>query len=114
MGFTSALEVVKIFGLPGLVLLIWWLDQRAQTRALMAYRDDTQAILRQYKEHVDAIAQMYKNNVALVEASLAISKDLREIVVHNTSCWQAALKAIEDNQYCPEIRLDKRARGKEE
>lgn len=59
----------------------------------------------------EAVVKMYENNVKLVEASEGLSKDLKEIVIMNTQALTLLNKNIENNQFCPMVRLEKRAEG---
>lgn len=85
------LAFVKAMGLPGAIIIIWYVDRR-----------DSQAILKKYKEDMDESREMYRSNVRLVEETQEISKnycnlasDLKDIIVMNTQAamlLQAELK----------------------
>lgn len=85
------LEFLRAMGLPGAIILIWYIDRR-----------DTQTTLKQYKEDMEETREMYKSNVRLLEDTQAIGKnyckladDLKDIVVMNTQSnmlLQAELK----------------------
>ena len=55
--------------------------------------------------------QMYDDNVTLVENYQGISKDFKEMLIMNTQATQQMTDAIKTNQFCPMVRLDKRAKG---
>lgn len=112
------LEIVSAFGVPGIVLIIWWLSDKASQRTMADYR----SLLEQYRQdmmkeacrHDCALAemrQMYENNVELVKNYLRLASDLKDIVIINTQKWQEAHDKIVGNQFCPNIRLRKEAEG---
>jgi hypothetical protein len=74
------LEFLRAMGLPGAVIIIWYIDRR-----------DLQAVLAKYKKDMDETREMYKSNVHLVEATQEIGKnycniadDLKDIIIMNT------------------------------
>jgi hypothetical protein len=69
---------------------------------LLAYLQRTQ--------HAAAV-RMYENNVTLAESSGQLAKDLKEVVIMNTLAFQRLADDIEQNQFCPAVRLEKRAGG---
>lgn len=101
-GFTfgSLLQLVKAFGLPGMVFIIWYAGERRNEKVLAAYREDTQAV-----------AQMYKDNVELVKSYEVLSEGLHDLLVLTTRTTQQMLDAVTTNQYCPYVRLQKQAKG---
>jgi hypothetical protein len=105
----TLIEVGKYFGLPGIILVIWYLSSRDNNKLLRSYREDTKEILARYKDDVEATKRMYENNVELVKIGLALQKDLKEIVMLNTQKWQQAHDAIATQQFCPVSR--ERTRG---
>lgn len=109
--FTAAFNIISTLGIPGIVFLIWWLDQKSQARMLRAYRDDTQKIINQAAEQFQAARVMYESNVDLVKAYLRLATDLKDIVTLNTQKWQEAHDGIKGNQFCPNVRLKKEAEG---
>lgn len=107
LGLEYLLKLVKEFGLPGMILLIWWLDQKSQGRMLTAYREDTKKILAAYKEDMAAQRAMYESNVVLVKQYGALCGDLKEIVMLNAGQFQVLNKNIEANDFCPLNRVRK-------
>jgi len=104
LSLVQLLEVARWFGLPGMILVIWWLSARDQNRLIQTYRDDLTKTLNKYQADMTEIRQMYSNNVELVKASLSLARDLRETVVLNTQKWQQAHDAIATQQFCPAAR----------
>jgi hypothetical protein len=89
IGLTHILAIIKEFGIPGLILLLWYLTMKSTNAALDAYRDDTNKILGAYKEDVQAMRQMYENNIMLVKSYQALCGDLKDIVILNSKGFQA-------------------------
>jgi hypothetical protein len=107
LGLEYLLKLVKEFGLPGMILLIWWLDQKSQSRMLSAYREDTKRILMSYKEDMATQRVMYDSNVVLVKQYGELCGNLKEIVMLNAGQFQVLNKNIEDNNFCPLSRVRK-------
>jgi hypothetical protein len=107
LGMDYLLKLVKEFGLPGMIFLVWWLDQKSQTRLLSAYREDTQRVLADYKEDMAAQRLMYESNVFLVKQYGQLCGDLKEIVMLNAGQFQVLNKNIENNNFCPLSRVKK-------
>jgi len=59
----------------------------------------------------ESVVRMYENNVKLVEDYEALSKDLKEVVIMNTRAVTKLNDGIEQNRFCPAVRLEKRAEG---
>jgi 1,4-dihydroxy-2-naphthoate octaprenyltransferase len=66
----------------------------------------------------EKVVTMYEKNVNLVEdyANLvedyaALAKDLHDVVIMNTQAMTQLVDSIKTNQYCPAIRLEKKAGG---
>lgn len=101
--FTSIHAVLKVaaeFGLVGVVLVMWWMDSNRIRK-----------ILDQYKDDMSEMRQMYKNNTSLVKGYEGVANDLKEVVIMNTQAWQKTVDAIDSNQFCPMVRLEKKAQG---
>ena len=59
------------------VMIIWWVDRRDIQRILALYREDMQDMRR-----------MYESNVILVRSYQALSGDLKDIVILNSTAFQ--------------------------
>lgn len=94
----AALNLVDIFGqfgFIGLILVIWYLDNRR-----------IQGILDSYKEDMTSIKQMYESNVSLVKNYERLAQDLHDVVIMNTQAMQKTFDAVQNNQFCPLNRID--------
>lgn len=107
----ALLQIGAQFGIAGLVLVLWFLTDRSKERLIQQYREDTQAALELQKQHMAEIRRMYESNVRLVEAYESVAKDLRDVVIVNTQIMQEVRDDVRNNQYCPHVRLEKRAGG---
>lgn len=113
LSFIALLGYGAQFGLPGLVLVLWWLDSKSHQKSLEVYRQDMQKALAIYGEHMQEIRRMYESNVRLVQAYESVARDLRDVVVLNTQTMTTLTNDIRSNQYCPKVRLNKQAKGRQ-
>jgi len=93
----SVLKVLGEFGTVGLIIFLWWADNRR-----------FQGLLDQYKADMNEQREMYKSNVSLVKKSLEVSADLRDVVILNTQVMQTLCDEIRQNEYCPATRINKK------
>jgi hypothetical protein len=109
----------------GLLLFMWWHDmnkirniiedgKKAETRWIAdtvetahRHQDEMRSILTQHKAWMDELRGMYEKNVRLVEDYQRLATDLRDVVLMNTSTSQRLIDAIEKNQFCPILRVEK-------
>lgn len=113
IGLSHVIPIVSNFGIPGLVLLLWYLSDRAFQKALTQYREEALATRKQYESDIGEIRAMYEKNVDLVKGYAGVCKDLKDIVVLNTQAWQRTSDDINRNQFCPMVRLRKEAEGRQ-
>lgn len=100
-------ELIRILGLPGMIFLIWYFDRR-----------QIQGVLDKYDKDMGEMREMYKSNVRLVEETQSIGRNstelaraLKDIIVLNAQKFQELNGNITTNQYCPQVRLRKKAAG---
>ena len=96
------MEALKSYGITGLIIVLWWLNMWFFWR-----------ILKNYKSDMDEQRRMYANNVKLVESNDQLARDLKDVVIMNTQVMTKLVESINTNQYCPQVRLEKQARGKQ-
>lgn len=101
IGFLKIIEVLSQFGLPGVLLVIWFYSDRARDRQLNAYRDDMTRVLGGYKNDMGEIRRMYESNVALVKAYESIARDLKDVVILNTRATTRLDEGMRSNLWCP-------------
>jgi hypothetical protein len=59
----------------------------------------------------EAVVRMYENNVTLVKHYEQLSADNREVIIMNTQAMTKLVASINTNQFCPMVRLEKKAEG---
>jgi len=89
-------EIFKNFGLVGLIIVLWWMDQKK------VYK-----ILDQYKGDMAEVRRMYENNVSLVKDYRSIAVDLKDVVIMNTQAITEIAEEIRQNEFCPMQRVEK-------
>ncbi|MGD0020815.1 MAG: hypothetical protein ABSC54_00785 [Smithellaceae bacterium] len=91
----NILKILGDFGALGLVIFLWWKDNRTIMN-----------ILEQYKKDMTEQRKMYETNVSLCKDFASIANDLRDIVTLNIQAMTEAKDAINQNQFCPLVRVD--------
>jgi len=99
---TWLIEIVRAFGFAGFVGVMWYFDSK-----------NFRKMLAQYKSDMDEQRKMYASNVKLVESYDRLAGDLKDVVIMNTQVMTKLVDAINTNQYCPQVRLEKQAKGKQ-
>ena len=92
---SNIFKIAGDFGLVGLILFLWWLDNRR-----------IWAVMDQYKNDMAEQRKMYEANVSLCRDFASIAKDLRDIVTLNIQKMTEVDDAIRQNQFCPLVRVD--------
>ena len=113
IGFDGIIKLVSDFGIPGLVLVLWYLTDKAHERTLQQYREDVIQQRNTYEDGLKEVREMYEHNVLLVDNYQSLARDLREIVVMNTQTLTRVCDDVNRNQYCPMVRIKKEAVGRE-
>lgn len=93
--FVQVLQALIPFGTPGLIAMIWYLNQK-----------DFKAIMGQYEKDMAEQREMYRNNVLLVKDYSRVTQDLHSLVVMNSQVIQKITDAIQTNQFCPLMRVE--------
>lgn len=83
IGYFSTLKLLGNFGVLGLVIFLWWYDNRQTRKIIACHKKDLSAILDRYEADMAEMRQMYKSNVELVRDYKSIAGDLKEIVILN-------------------------------
>jgi len=94
---STLLKVLTDAGVIGLILFLWWYDNRR-----------IWVVLKQYQADMVEMRKMYENNVSLCKDFSSVSHDLREVVILNVQQMTTMNDAIRQNQYCPVVRIDKK------
>jgi len=91
----AILKILADFGTVGLVIYLWWSDNKR-----------VWAVLEQYKKDMDEQREMYRANVSLCKDFSSVATDLKSIVILNTQQMQRVADDIKANQFCPLVRVD--------
>lgn len=118
MSLSLLLDVFKNFGPIGLIAFMWWMDTKSIRKIMDENKQYVQEILGSYKRDMAEIRRMYEDNVRLVESHdalnrnyAALASDLKDAYIMTAQINQRLADSIESNQYCPMVRLEKRAPG---
>jgi hypothetical protein len=112
------LDVLKNFGPIGLIAIMWWVDNRNIKKIIDENRHHNDNVLDGYKRDMLEIRRMYENNVHLVQCYVDLTKDyksltadLKDAYILNTQAFQRLSDDVEGNEFCPHVRLQKKASG---
>lgn len=111
IGLDGILKVVSVFGLPGLVLVLWYLSDKSHERTLRQYRQDVIEQRKVYEDGLREVREMYEHNVLLVQNYEALAGDQKDVLILITQAITRVADDVNRNQYCPMVRLKKEAQG---
>ncbi|WAC06593.1 MAG: hypothetical protein OS130_10040 [Thermodesulfobacteriota bacterium] len=99
------------FGAIVLFIIVLILGGPYLWMAINSTRQDRQ--FETQKRQFEAMVTMYKNNAALVDKNEKLTKDyeghlgeFKDIVMMNTQAFTQLTAAIEQNQFCPMVRIE--------
>ena len=108
---TYSVAILQILGLPGLIFIIWYFDNKRFTRQEAVRRKEMQIILDQYRQDVSEIKRLYESNSRLVDDCTkafcrldSIYTQVIDVVSLNTQTQTELVESIKGNQYCPMVR----------
>jgi hypothetical protein len=131
--FVHSLEKLGPYGVPAIMALLFYvivrLQNKAHGQALTTQKEaysaaiaQNQKVLEQYENNLTRLVEqqlqaaremraMYDSNVRLVESTISLtqryserSEYLEKLIQNNIQCWQTAIQAINDNQFCPRVK----------
>ena len=115
---SPTLVFVLLFAMVGsplavtvIILIAWIKDSRQSDSTLKIYRSDMEMVLKSYGQHIGKLTEYYEKNVELVKSWQQIAEGFRDTVVLNTQTLTKVCDQIENNLFCPMVRIDKRSRG---
>lgn len=100
-------DILKNFGPIGLIAFMWWVDIRNMRKILDAYKHDMQEIRHMYESN----ARLVEEQNELGNRYALLAQDLKDAYIMSAQINQRLADSIESNQYCPMVRLEKRAKG---
>jgi hypothetical protein len=95
VSFSSVLKIIGDFGVLGLVIFMWWADNKRIYEVLNLYKSD----MAEQRE-------MYRANASLCRDFSSVAADLRDIVTMNIQAMTRVDDSIRQNQFCPMVRID--------
>ena len=97
LGLVDYFQILRTFGVVGLIIVLWWADSKRFSK-----------ILASYKEDMTEQRRMYESNVSLVKDYQSVAGDLKDVVILNTQALTKLSEEIRQNEYCPLLRVDKK------
>jgi hypothetical protein len=104
LSLSKIATIVYVLGPFGLILILWWVDQRRMDSIIAANKKEVHIILTAYKEDVEKVSAFYHRNVTLVENYEKLSGDLANIITLNTQVQTRLVERIDSNMFCPILR----------
>lgn len=121
MGLLEGLPVsfismaIYALGLPGVVLIMWYVDNRRYERQEKKRDEDLKAqekerekdlnkVLSAYHDDVRTVTRFYEDNVLLVKNYQKLADDLSGIIHLNTQAQTQLVEQIKHNMFCPMVR----------
>lgn len=96
--------VIQSLGLPGLIVVIWWVEHKKGIKMASDYQRIISDILAEYKKDVGTVTRYYENNVDLVDRYEKLAGDLSGIIHLNTQVQTQLVDSIKNNMFCPVVR----------
>ena len=122
LSLATIMPIVSMLGLPGLVLIFWYVDQRrldqeqkshmaamvtAESRHLAEIAEikaQFTQVMTALDKRFETVVRMYEDNVLLVKGYERLAGDLSSIIHLNTQMQTRLAEKIENNMNCPIIR----------
>lgn len=122
LSLATIMPIVSMLGLPGLVLIFWYVDQRrldqeqknhkaslaaAELRHLTEIaeiKEQFTQIMTSSDKRFEAVVRMYEDNIILVKGYERLAGDLANIIHLNTQMQTKLAEKIENNMNCPIVR----------
>ncbi|MBW2599560.1 MAG: hypothetical protein JRC60_05670 [Deltaproteobacteria bacterium] len=108
---TYSVAILQILGLPGLIFIIWYFDNKRFQRQEESRKAEMQITLDQYRQDVSEIKRLYESNSRLVEDCTkafcrldGIYTQVIDVVSLNTQTQTELVESIKGNQFCPIVR----------
>lgn len=111
LSLSVIMPIVSMLGLPGLVMIFWYVDQRRITEAearhlleVAAIKEQFTAVMAASEKRFEAVVRMYEDNVLLVKGYERLAGELANIIHLNTQMQTRLVEKIESNMHCPIVR----------
>jgi hypothetical protein len=86
---------INVLGLPGLIFIVWYVDQKRLDRIFAKYNEDMTRVIR-----------MYEDNVTLVKGYERLANDLTGIITLTTRTLEGLVQRVDNNWFCPMIKKE--------
>ena len=111
LSLPAVVTIISVLGLPGLVFVFWYVDQRRYERQREEHKAEMAALKEQFtammaaqEKRFEEVVRMYENNILLVQGYEKLSGDLANIIHLNTQVQTKLVEKIDNNMTCPVIR----------
>lgn len=101
----SILKILSEFGVLGLVIFLWWSDNKRVWAVISQHKTEIAAVLERYNQDMIEQREMYRANASLCRDFSSVASDLREIVTLNIQKMTQVDDAVRGNQFCPVMRI---------
>ena len=105
ISLAAILKILSDFGIVGLVIFMWWSDNKRIWKVIDQHKADITVILATYQHDMTEQREMYKTNISLCRDFSTIATDLRDIITLNIQSMTHLDDAIRTNQFCPVMRV---------
>ncbi len=93
----NLLSLLNVLGLPGLIVWIWYVDQKKINEILA----QNAACLSQYKTDMTEMRKMYESNVVIIKRYNEVTDNYTAMAFKFTETITKLTILIENNMYCP-------------
>ena len=133
LSLTLIMSVVSMLGLPGLILIFWYVDQRRYERdrkelierdarrdqqntergtkrdaqhlaEITIMKEQFTAATTLYEKRFEAVVRMYEDNVLLVKGYERLASELTNVILLNTQINTKLVERIDNNLFCPIVK----------
>lgn len=108
MSMQSLIELARVLGLPGVMLVLWYWDSRRQDARAAKAEENMRTQVAKADENMREMRHMYENNVRLVETTQEIARTTQDMATAQQSLIAMVTQQvtrlcerIDNNRYCP-------------
>ncbi len=90
MSIATLTPIIAYLGLPGLIFIVWYVDQKRLDKVMARNKTDMAKVIR-----------MYEDNILLVKGYERLASELTSIIHLNTQVQTNLVSSIKNNHWCP-------------
>ena len=94
IGMLTIAKLFAAWGPIGLVVLIWYVDQKVIRTNQSEHKKEIYCVLDRYKEDMAEMRRMYEKNVSLVKDYNGLASELKDMIVMNTQAMTRLVDRI--------------------